>query len=84
MATLDITITSATDVYGYSNKTISGADLTRLINAYKTKFGTTDNASTGQAWANQLIQLMKQTVHDVEEQTAVATARAGVSDIGIT
>jgi hypothetical protein len=83
MATVTLQIVNGGTTYGLS-KTVSTGDLQRLLNAYMAKFGTLDATSTGVAWAQQLIEVTKQTVHAYEETVAVTSARAGVSDIGIT
>jgi len=83
MSTVTLQIVSGGTTYGVS-KTVSAGDLTRLLNAYMAKFGTADNVSTGLAWANQLLDVTRQTVHAYEETQAVTTARAGVTDIALT
>lgn len=70
-----------------STRTISGPDLVRFINAYRTHTGmaagTTDAQVLAQV-AQDSFRTWRGIVKSVEQQAAIKTAADGVTDIGMT
>jgi hypothetical protein len=84
MATFTIGLASG-PVTGSKNYTLSDADVTRWVAALRTKF--TDPALTNAQvlgkWADSVIAAQKGLVRRVERDAAEKTARAAVTDIGV-
>lgn len=84
MATIKIEIVAGANTYS-KTKTVSGADLVRLIDACKTHFGMPDatDADVADAWINALYSYTKGLVKGVEDAAAVKVAFEGVAEIDL-
>ena len=86
MATIKIEIKAGGDTHTVT-KTISGAHLTRFMNAQKVLLNLEDNVTNSQvasAWFSSVFKAMKGQVVSHERAAAQKAASDGVADIGLT
>lgn len=85
MATVKLEIVAGGNTYT-NTKTVSGADLTRFITAYKASVGLNgaSDAVAAQTWSQGVLDQMKAITKTYEQARDAKIAMDAVADIGLT